>query len=152
MKQITNTLLGLISVTSFLLLSGATPTAADETPEAASVNAAPNTLAILPFENNSITDREQYAPLSKGLSAMLTTDLSQSDTSLKLIERGKILSLLKEIALSQAGGVDESTVVMSGATKPLKSIVNAWTPTVAANVTKKVKNFTFIGASRGWRE
>nr|WP_320193421.1 CsgG/HfaB family protein [uncultured Desulfobacter sp.] len=80
----------------------------------AEVNIVPKTLAILPFENNSVTDSDRYTPLSKGLSAMLITDLSKNGTSMKLIERGKIASLLKEIALSQGGAVDDSTAVQAG--------------------------------------
>jgi len=72
------------------------------------------TLAILPFDNNSITEPEKYAPLSNGLSAMLITDLSKNDSVLKVIERNKIKSILKEIALSQSGGVDMSTAIEAG--------------------------------------
>lgn len=75
---------------------------------------APKTLAILPFENNSVTDPDHYAPLSKGLSAMLITDLNSSGSTLKLIERAKIEALLKEIAFSQTGVVDQSTAVRIG--------------------------------------
>ncbi len=61
-----------------------------------------------------MTDPELYAPLTKGLSAMLITDLNKSGSTLKLIERGKIQSLLKEIALGQTGCVDESTAIRAG--------------------------------------
>lgn len=74
----------------------------------------PETLAILPFENNSITDPEKYEPLSKGLSAMLITDINQGQKVLKVIERNKIAAILKEIALSQTGSVDESTAIRAG--------------------------------------
>ncbi len=72
------------------------------------------TLAILPFDNNSITDPEKYAPLSNGLAAMLITDLNKNDSVLKVIERNKIKSILEEIALGQLGGVDESTAIKAG--------------------------------------
>lgn len=92
-----------------VLVAGSTCLAsAEEAPTAGT------TLAILPFENNSVTDRERYDPLGKGLSAMLITDLSRAGTGLKLIERGKIAALLKEIVLSQTGSVDESTAVNAG--------------------------------------
>lgn len=74
----------------------------------------PQTLAILPFENNSVTDPEKYEPLSRGLSAMLITDINQGQTALKVIERNKIAELLKEIALSQTGSVEESTAIKAG--------------------------------------
>ena len=74
----------------------------------------PKTLAILPFENNSVTDPEYYEPLTTGLSAMLITDLSNNVSMLKLIERDKIQSLLKEVALSQTGAIDKSTAIRAG--------------------------------------
>jgi len=72
------------------------------------------TLAILPFENNSVTEPEKYDPLSKGLSAMLITDLAGSSDDLKIIEREKIAAIIKEIALGQSGSVDESTAIEVG--------------------------------------
>jgi TolB-like protein len=84
---------------------------------------APKTMAILPFENNSVTDSDRYDPLSKGLSAMLITDLKNSGTSLQLIERDKIQALLKEIALGQSGIVDQSTAVKAGKILGAQSIV-----------------------------
>ena len=83
-------------------------------PTGAVMAEAPETLAILPFDNNSVTEPERFAPLSKGLAAMLTTDLKNSGTALKLIERSKIQALLKEVALSQSGSVDQSTAVRVG--------------------------------------
>jgi len=90
---------------------------------AAVVNQVPKTMAVLPFENNSVTDPDRHAPLSKGLSAMLITDLKNSSTSLQLIERDKIQALLKEIALSQSGSVDQSTAVRAGKILGAQSIV-----------------------------
>lgn len=75
---------------------------------------APKTLAVLTFENNSVTDPERFAPLEKGLPAMLITDLTNNVNTLKVIERDKIQSLLKEIALSQSGHVDKSTAIRAG--------------------------------------
>lgn len=68
----------------------------------------------MPFENNSVTDPDLFAPLSKGLAAMLISDLNKNGSALKLIERNKIQSLLKEIALSQTGSVDEATAIRAG--------------------------------------
>ncbi|WP_457572536.1 CsgG/HfaB family protein [Desulfovulcanus sp.] len=73
------------------------------------------TLAIFPFENNAITSPKQYAPLSKGLSAMLITDLKALKASgLQLIEREKIDSILKEMSLGQAGMIDQNTAIKAG--------------------------------------
>jgi TolB-like protein len=74
----------------------------------------PQTLAIFPFENNSVSDHRQYEPLSKGLAAMLITDLSKQESALKLIEREKIAALLQEIALGQSGAVDQATALRAG--------------------------------------
>lgn len=87
------------------------------------IDQAPKTMAVLPFENNSVTEPEKFAPLSKGLSAMLITDLKNSSTSLQLIEREKIQALLKEIALSQSGSVDQSTAVKAGKILGAQSII-----------------------------
>jgi TolB-like protein len=72
------------------------------------------TLAILPFDNNSITEPEKYAPLSNGLAAMLITDLNKNDSVLTVIERNKIKQLLDEIAFGMLGGVDQSTAIKAG--------------------------------------
>ncbi|MBW1924863.1 MAG: hypothetical protein JRF59_14190 [Deltaproteobacteria bacterium] len=76
--------------------------------------APPKTLAVLPFDNNSVTDPERYAPLKKGLAAMLVTDLRLAGTALKVIERSKIEALLKEIALGQTGSIDQATAIRVG--------------------------------------
>ena len=99
----------------FCIASGCAGTQEDrEKLRSVRLDRVPKTLAIFPFENNAVTDPERFAPLSKGLSAMLISDLNKSGTALKLIERDKIQSLLKEIALSQTGSVDSSTAVRAG--------------------------------------
>lgn len=75
---------------------------------------APATLAVLPFENNAVTDAKMYEPLAQGLAAMLITDLKMAGTSLKVIERAQIAAILKEVALSQSGMVDAATAVQAG--------------------------------------
>ena len=45
---------------------------------------------------------------------MLITDLNKNDSVLTVIERNKIKSILKEIALGQLGGVDQSTAIEAG--------------------------------------
>ncbi len=89
-------------------------TAARSSPPRPSPKTAPKTLALLPFENNSVTDPQKFNPLSQGIPAMLTTDLKRGGPGLRLIERAKIQGLLKEIAFGQTGAVDESTAVKAG--------------------------------------
>lgn len=72
------------------------------------------TLAILPFDNNSLTEPEHYAPLSNGLPAMMITDLNSAQTLLKVIERDKIRSILEEIDFHQTGSVDRETMIRAG--------------------------------------
>ncbi|MBU1229859.1 MAG: CsgG/HfaB family protein [Proteobacteria bacterium] len=81
---------------------------------AAAQDSAVTTLAVLPFENNSVTDAKSYDPLTQGLAAMLITDLKMAGTSLKVIERAQIAALLKEVALGQTGMVDAATAVRAG--------------------------------------
>ncbi len=85
-----------------------------ETRRCARAQGAVETLAVLPFENNAVTDNAKYQPLSKGLSAMLITDLQRAGVGLKVVEREKIAALLKEIALSQSGITDPATAVKAG--------------------------------------
>jgi TolB-like protein len=86
----------------------------EEAPVVIDTGEAPKTLAIFPFENNSVTDPQTFTPLCKGLAAMLITDLSKAGSSLKVIERENIKALIEEMALSESGVVDESTAVRLG--------------------------------------
>ncbi|MCP4688517.1 MAG: hypothetical protein GY859_10720 [Desulfobacterales bacterium] len=85
-----------------------------ETGPCARAQGAVETLAVLPFENNAVTDNAKYQPLSKGLAAMLITDLQRAGVGLKVVEREKIAALLKEIALGQSGITDPATAVKAG--------------------------------------
>jgi len=69
------------------------------------------TVAISYFDNTS--GSEQYNPLSKGLADMLITDLSNVK-SLKIVEREKLESLLKEIALGDGKFIDPNTAQKLG--------------------------------------
>jgi curli biogenesis system outer membrane secretion channel CsgG len=74
----------------------------------------PDTLAILHFDNFSVTDKDQFDPLKKGISAMLITELRQSGTGIRLLEREKIRSLMDEIRLNIDGTVDQSSAIKVG--------------------------------------
>ncbi len=80
---------------------------------AASVPAAETTLAVLDFENNSFFHRDVYESLSKGLADMMITELS-TISSLKVVERQKLRSILEEMQLSQSGMVSEQNSVQVG--------------------------------------
>lgn len=72
------------------------------------------TLAIMDFTNNSITRRENYEGLSKGLPSIMINHLT-GGTDLQVIERERIEWLLKELKLQkQEDKVDQSTAVRTG--------------------------------------
>jgi TolB-like protein len=69
--------------------------------------AGPLTVGVMPFANNSLADKENLEPLTKGLADMLNTELSKMG-GLKLVERTSLEKVLREIGLAQAGVVDET--------------------------------------------
>jgi TolB-like protein len=72
------------------------------------------TLAVMDFTNNSITRREDYQGLSKGLPSIMINSLT-GGTDLQVIERERIEWLLKELKLQrQKDKVDQSTAVRTG--------------------------------------
>jgi TolB-like protein len=71
------------------------------------------TIAILYFENNSVVDRDAMQGLSKGLAAMLVTDLSRL-SDLKVVERERIQYILDEIKLQQTEYFEQSSAVRVG--------------------------------------
>lgn len=73
------------------------------------------TLAVLYFTNAAMVDREEYAPLAKGLAEMVITELS-GNTGVRVVERDRIQALFDEQALSAGGRVDPETAVKAGKT------------------------------------
>ena len=72
------------------------------------------TLAVMDFSNNSITRREDYQGLSKGLPSIMINHLT-GGTDLQVIERERIEWLLNELKLQKQGDkVDQSTAVRTG--------------------------------------
>ncbi len=70
----------------------------------------PGTVAVLPFLNRGDA---AHAVLSKGLTAMVITDLSKVP-GLKVLERARLQKLMDEMQLSEAGLVDEKTALRAG--------------------------------------
>ncbi|MCU0610196.1 MAG: hypothetical protein MUE60_00215 [Candidatus Eisenbacteria bacterium] len=68
----------------------------------------PQTLAVVDFLNNSLTDRTTYDPLSQGFSAALATQLSQVH-DLEIVERSRIRQVAEELGLQASGAVDDQT-------------------------------------------
>ena len=73
------------------------------------------TLAIIDFNNNSITeDQAQLEPLGRGLSSLMISFFSGS-TDLKVVERERLQWLLSELDLQQnRERVDQETAVRAG--------------------------------------
>ena len=81
------------------------------------------TIAVMDFSNNSITRREDYEGLSKGLPAIMINNLT-GGTDLQVIERERIEWLLNELKLQkQSGKVDQSTAVQTGKLLGANSVV-----------------------------
>jgi len=70
----------------------------------------PGTVAVMPFANKG---SKKYNIISKGITAMVITDLSKVP-GLKVLEREKIQKIIDEIKLSQSGLVDGETAVKAG--------------------------------------
>jgi tetratricopeptide (TPR) repeat protein len=70
-----------------------------------------NTIAVLYFQN--LGDKKDLDPLQKGLSEMLITDLSKV-SSIKIVERVKLQSLLDEMKLSTTSSFDQVSAPRMG--------------------------------------
>jgi len=71
----------------------------------------PNTVAVMPFRYTG--SDSTYQPLSRGLAALVVTDLSRVH-SLRLLERERVQALLDEMKMSESGRVDPATGARSG--------------------------------------
>lgn len=79
--------------------------------ELAADRVSPRVLAVLPLEYQGSDDT--YAPLSRGLAEMMTTDLARID-QLRVVERVRLQALLDELKLAQSEYVDPSTAPRVG--------------------------------------
>lgn len=72
------------------------------------------TVAIMQFENGSFgKDARDYDGLTKGIPAMLITDMSVNP-SIRVIEREQVQHLFDELKLQTGGQVDQATAVKIG--------------------------------------
>jgi TolB-like protein len=71
------------------------------------------TLAVLDFENNSLTKVTEMAPLSKGLPTIMITEF-QKLPQFKMVERAQLQKILDEMKLGQSGLLDEQSVQQVG--------------------------------------
>ncbi|MDI6726559.1 MAG: CsgG/HfaB family protein [Smithellaceae bacterium] len=70
-------------------------------------------LAVLYFDNESLTDRERLEGLRKGIADTLISDLGRLDR-FQVLERERLDALLAEMKLQQTGLVDPDTAVKIG--------------------------------------
>lgn len=70
----------------------------------------PQTVAVLPVQ---VVGDSQYAPLSRGLAQMLTSDLALLER-FRLVERMRLGALLNEMAISQGDRVEPATAARVG--------------------------------------
>lgn len=71
----------------------------------------PSTVAVLPLAYQG--ENERYAPLSRGLSEMISTDLAMIGR-ITVVERLRLQAILDELKLSQTDFVDPSTAPRTG--------------------------------------
>lgn len=71
------------------------------------------TLAVMDFSNNSITNRDQWSGLQNGVPSMMINFLN-GGVDLKVIERERIEWILDELEMQQSDAVDQSTAVETG--------------------------------------
>jgi TolB-like protein len=71
------------------------------------------TVAVLYFTNSALLRRDEYEPLSKGITEMLITELAGSP-ALQVVERDRLQALLEEQDLAKTGRVDQQTAVQLG--------------------------------------
>lgn len=93
----------------------------------------PRSVAVLPMTFSG-TD-QTLAPLSRGLSDLLISDLARS-AELQLLERDRVQAMMDEIALSQSAAADASTSVRAGKlVRAARVVQGAITQTGARNLT-----------------
>jgi len=79
-------------------------------------------LAVLNFDNNAIDQRAALAPLVTAFPAMLTSDLVASGV-FDVVERGKIKTILQQMALSQSGVLAQGVAIRVGRMVGAKNIL-----------------------------
>ena len=74
---------------------------------------AKRTIAVMYFQNNAMMNREAMAPLEKGLTDMLITELSKIE-GLSVVERAQLQQLTREMGLGATGAIKPETAQQMG--------------------------------------
>ncbi|MBN2356966.1 hypothetical protein JXO59_12695, partial [candidate division KSB1 bacterium] len=80
------------------------------------------TVAVLYFDNNSLTKKEEMEPLRKGLADMLITELSKVN-QFQVVERAHLQQILEEMSLGQSGALDNNTAQQVGQMLGAKNLI-----------------------------
>jgi len=79
-------------------------------------------IAVLLFDNESVTDRERFEPFRRGIADALATELSREKRFI-LAERTRIEALLSELNLSTSGLVDTASAQRLGRMLGVQALV-----------------------------
>ncbi len=79
-------------------------------------------IAVLVFDNESVTDRERFDPFRRGIADALIADLSR-ERGFRLVERTRIEALLSELNLSASGLVDMKSAQQLGRILGVQALV-----------------------------
>jgi len=79
-------------------------------------------IAVLIFDNESVTDRERFEPFRRGIADTLTADLSR-EKGFSLLERTRIEAVLSELNLSTSGLVDAASAQRLGRILGVQALV-----------------------------
>ncbi len=79
-------------------------------------------IAVLPFDNESVSDRERLEPFRKGIADALVADLSR-EQRLRPVERTRMEAVLSELNLSASGLVDAKSAQELGRILGVRALV-----------------------------
>jgi TolB-like protein len=80
----------------------------------AQVQEPPRTLAVLYFTNNSTTDHAALDPLSQGIADIIVTDLQDTASNVRLVERERLDYILHELEIEKSEAFDQGSAVRVG--------------------------------------
>jgi len=92
---------------------------------AASAQAAPDTrptVAVMYFTNSALVDFASYAPLSKGMSEIMISEIAQN-SAVRVVERDRLQAILEEQNLQNSDRVDKETAARLGKTLGAKHML-----------------------------
>ena len=80
------------------------------------------TVAVMYFTNSALVDFASYAPLSKGMSEILISEIAQN-SAVRVVERDRLQALLEEQNLQNSDRVDKETAAKLGKTRGAKHML-----------------------------